>query len=526
MLKELLCSEMNVTRAFDSAINECFGSGHTCFPGEIRQAKANRKQFIKQVQKQLSHLEQYQPQYGFYYTMPKTDLVDRQLVHLPLQELVMFHCFLQVIGDRLDSQLQENCFANRIERDLSLNILGEDFAQKAWPNYCAWQQDQGEKHSLMIKTDLSSFFDNVNIDILINKLAVKTSTSKSSPFFEYFRKLLTNPAHHYAISKPQVNSLYFRVQGLITGPKCMGVLANYYLMDIDNLMSQFPDVEYGRYVDDIKLFSNDKAALIESYKQLQNSLYQLGLSINNSKTKLINNNEEVLSVLKEELISVNHYGAEETTERTIATHTQEAMEMDIDESFEDRDNSYDLDNGINSVSDAKKYCFYLSNLDLKEWDVKHLTHLALIFKCYPSSLKHACWLMVLAWTKGTGKIQDIAFKFISKDLWLDDSIHQYGKSRILHHLVKERRNGFSYLQSNQAELKETNFVDALVDIMVSQRQDITLLRCYAIEAYSQMKPDVSQPDILKAFRTENTQLNSSESHVLELVFSNDEVFEL
>ncbi|PMM79094.1 hypothetical protein BCT45_17105 [Vibrio breoganii] len=526
MLIELLCSEKNVARAFENAIHERFRSEHACLPSEIREAEANREQFIQQVQNQLSHIDNYQPQYGFYYAMPKTELVDRQLVHIPLQELMIYHCFLQVIGDRLDSQLQKSCFANRIERDpLSLS-LGEDFAKKAWPKYCSWQKSQGKKHSLMIKTDLSSFFDNINTDILTDKLATTMGTSADSPFFAYFRKLLTNPAYHDANQNFQQSSLYSRVQGLITGPNCIGVLANYYLMDVDKLMSKLPGVEYGRYVDDIKLFSNDKPTLLEAFKHLQNALYQLGLSINGSKTTLLNSNEEVINILKAELLTGNHYGSDEAIEVTIATKTQAAMEMDIDESFDERDTSYDLDKGVKSITDAKRFCFHLQNLDPKEWEVSHLAHLALVFKLYPSSIKHACWLMVQAWLKGTGKVKDIAFTFISKELLLDDSIHQYGKARILHHLVKERRDGYSFLQSNLAEFEETNFVEALIDIIVSQQEDITLLRCYAFEAFSQMKPDVNKSDILTALRAQDTQLNSSEAYALDLVFFDEEMFVL
>ena len=228
-------------------------------------------------------------------------------------------------------------------------------------------------------------------------------TGVDSPFFIYFRKLLNNPAHHYSGQDSKLSSLYSRVQGLLTGPNCMGVLANYYLMDLDKLMSKFPEVEYGRYVDDIKLFGNDKSKLIKAFNQLQTALYQLGLSINSSKTELINSNEEVISVLKEELVTVDHYGTEESAEVTIAARTQAAMEMDIDEDFEERDNYYDLDEGVKSVSDAKRFCFYLQNLEPKEWDVKHVAHLALIFKCYPASIKHALLAYATSMEKGIGQ---------------------------------------------------------------------------------------------------------------------------
>jgi hypothetical protein len=304
----------------------------------------------------------------------------------------------------------------------------------------------------------------------------------------------------------------------------MGVLANYYLMDVDKTMSMIPGVEYGRYVDDIKLFSNDKLLLEQSFRQLHCSLYQLGLSINGSKTELFNSKEQVISVLKDELIAVNAYGHEESLEVTIASRIQEAKDAEIDEGFDERDTSYDLDKGVKSIADAKRFCFHLQNTNVEDWDVIHIAHLALVFKCYPASIKHACWLMVLAWLKGSSKVRSIAGKFISKDLLTDADIHQYGKARILHHLVKERKEGFSYLQTHMEEFEESNFLEDLIDIIVSKQEDITVLRCYALEAFKQLKADVYKSDILNATRDQGAQLNTSEAYTLDLVFSNEETY--
>ena len=100
------------------------------------------------------------------------------------------------------------------------------------------------------------------------------------------------------------------------------------------------------------------------------------------------------------------------------------------------------------------------------------------------------------------------------------------KPRVLHHLVKERRDGYSFLKKNLAEFEETSFIEALVDILVCQREDITLLRCYAFEAFTQIKPDIKKSDILDALSAQDTQLNGSETYALGLVFSNEEVFVL
>ncbi|GAM73640.1 RNA-directed DNA polymerase [Vibrio ishigakensis] len=283
MLIDALTTKENIERAFDNALAERLRSEHVCFPSEIAIARESKPEIIASIHKILMHPECYEPEFGFYYTMPKTELVNRHLVYLPFKELVIHYCFIQVLAERLDLQLQTTCFANRLELDKKALRLSEEFAQKSWPAYCDWQKLNGSKYSAMLKTDLSSFFDNVDMTLLIEKIAHKLGTDASNPFFKMFKKMLATPSYLYSHK-----SLLQKHKGIATGPSCMGVLANYYLMDIDNLMCNISGVEYGRYVDDIKLFSDDKDALQQAFSALQEALYTLGLNINGSKTKLLN----------------------------------------------------------------------------------------------------------------------------------------------------------------------------------------------------------------------------------------------
>ncbi|CAM4439645.1 hypothetical protein [Vibrio agarivorans] len=116
MLMQQLASRENVTRAFENALTERFTDEHAMFQSENTHAKANKNEIIDSLIEELKNQASYQPRLGFYYEVPKSPLVDRPVVYLPFEELVVHYAFIQVIADVLDPQLLGCCFANRLNR--------------------------------------------------------------------------------------------------------------------------------------------------------------------------------------------------------------------------------------------------------------------------------------------------------------------------------------------------------------------------------------------------------------------------
>ncbi|MDN3663367.1 hypothetical protein [Vibrio agarivorans] len=87
---------------------------------------------------------------------------------------------------------------------------------------------------MMLVTDLSSFFDNIDRELLLKKIASGLGTAVDSSFLRYFNRVLSQPVIRYSTANGiQEEVLLTRNKGITTGPACNGVLANFYLMDVD-----------------------------------------------------------------------------------------------------------------------------------------------------------------------------------------------------------------------------------------------------------------------------------------------------
>ncbi len=97
MFLQKLSSKENVEKAFRLAANERYKRELAMLPYEIFDAIYNQDEFIATVQEQLSSIHHYNQEAGFYFTVPKSEWVDRYIVYLPFKELVIRYAFIQII---------------------------------------------------------------------------------------------------------------------------------------------------------------------------------------------------------------------------------------------------------------------------------------------------------------------------------------------------------------------------------------------------------------------------------------------
>lgn len=508
-----LASEENITCAIINAIQERRNNEHAMFQSEMPKSEEACRTLIADLKRELQSKSAYQPRYGYYYALPKSALVDRYVVFLPFKELVLHYCFVQVISDVLDSQLITHCFANRLERKENTGRLTELFAEASWPNYCEWQDKSANESSCMLVTDLSSFFDNIDRHQLLTIIARKMATSVYSPFFSYLDAVLSQPV--FLFGKNGEETLIARPRGIMTGPCCSPLLANYYLMDMDSRLNAFEGVEYGRYVDDIRLFGNDKQKLVHVFKVLQAELHALGLSINSSKTKIYNSNVEIVDLIKKEVVLGCDYNGNEETETITEEITLLADELNLDVPFEQRVVEFDYEDGVHDHASAKQFCFFLSEHQVEDWEERDVLLLITIFKCHPSAIKHAAWLMVQAMREGINNVTQVAYRFVTADLLTSKDIHDYGKARILHHLLKTRKGSDQYLHVIDGLTESDEFMLGVRETI--KNTSSTLLRIYAFEIFFvlvNLKSSVSSNDLINACVKAGLSLNQIESKAI------------
>lgn len=127
----------------------------------------------------------------------------------------------------------------------------------------------------IIKTDIKSFYENIDRDRVFRKLKNDAMLSYYSIFL--LRKIFENPIIHSS-------------KGLPRGLNISSSLSEIYMRNFDKAIQRFKDVfYYARFVDDIIIFLNNKDSANELYENLNLiiSKEKIDLEINSEKTELI-----------------------------------------------------------------------------------------------------------------------------------------------------------------------------------------------------------------------------------------------
>ena len=150
------------------------------------------------------------------------------------------------------------------------------------------------------KFDLSAFFDNINHDILIEKISQKVNNEE---ILDLIAKILRNPQKIDETDIKEENIL-----GVPQGISIATLLSNIYMHEFDINMKNNKKIKYYRYIDDIIIFSEKKEIIDEVSKVVEYILKRKNLLIiNDNKTKegnILEGLEYLGYVFNDELISV------------------------------------------------------------------------------------------------------------------------------------------------------------------------------------------------------------------------------
>lgn len=127
----------------------------------------------------------------------------------------------------------------------------------------------------IIKTDIKSFYENIDRDRIFRKM-------KNDAMLSYYSIHL--------LKKIFDNQLVSSQSGLPRGLNISSILSEIYMRNFDKVIQRFQDVYYyARFVDDIIIFLNNRKSAITLFDKLNETLKEqkLTLTINNEKTQLI-----------------------------------------------------------------------------------------------------------------------------------------------------------------------------------------------------------------------------------------------
>lgn len=201
--------------------------------------------------------------------LPKDELNVRPLVRLALEDRLVYDACVLAMTPIIDAAIPNNVYSYRWSK----------YKQALYSPPGRWirMQRRGRRFNLknqqllLLRTDITSFYEYVDIDILIAELGTLNVPSWSLGLLSTFLTQFNDTAHAW---------------GLPQGPDSSGILANFYLLPVDKYLRR-RGLTYLRYSDDIMVFGQDWNNLRTALLDVNHIFRGRHLCLAASKTKII-----------------------------------------------------------------------------------------------------------------------------------------------------------------------------------------------------------------------------------------------
>jgi hypothetical protein len=205
-------------------------------------------------------------------------ILSRNTVRLPFPLRVTYMLILRRLLPSLRGCVSPSCYSSRLE--------GWDGAAYPWggPRVSAWARLRNDYRKLVIEhgseghaieTDITAFYEHIMITEFVEVLAAVLG-ERAGAFDDELRAL-----------DELLQTGTFKGRGLVQNMDPSRFLADAYLRVIDDRVRAIADVNYLRFVDDIRVVARTRGAAIRGLQQLEVHLKANGLFLNSKKTLMI-----------------------------------------------------------------------------------------------------------------------------------------------------------------------------------------------------------------------------------------------
>ena len=267
--------------------------------------------------------ETYRPQPLLEIDVPKSTLAVRPGTVLGIEDRVVLFAILCLIAPTLDKKLPSTVYSYRLKPKQSKESLFNDIeildfpllkkttAQQRiqifepwygqWPLFSEQSQYIFEEkgYNVLSLADISSYFENINLEILRDILL------RYLPKEQKIVNFLMAIYESWVVRTPDGRVVG---RGIPQGNSISSFLANIYLLPLDEAFIKFKklhDIQYLRYMDDVKIFSKDETIARLAIFKMNKELRSLHLNIQGSKTEIIRDDEIREEFVGEHLKEVN-----------------------------------------------------------------------------------------------------------------------------------------------------------------------------------------------------------------------------
>lgn len=257
----------------------------------------------------------------------------RTVFIVPPEDRVVIQAIINVIGPVFERDFSPNSYGHRL--DIAETDSNEAF-QRWQDSYLRYSEKirsffGAPAGSWYEKTDIKSFYPNVDLNRLLAIFANKISNDKVLALIDQF-------LNWRAV---QEDGTEVRCAGLPTGTDYAHFFANVYLDNFDKAIER-QTAGYVRYVDDICFVCESEAGRQATHRFMEEQLESLGLSLNYEKTEIhpISEPGPLIDQLQETKYDLNLMCGRSLTEE--AKEQAAALFMDIFFDVEEEDDLADV----------------------------------------------------------------------------------------------------------------------------------------------------------------------------------------
>jgi hypothetical protein len=209
-----------------------------------------------------SHSEQF--------FVPKKTYTLRQALVSPFIDRIMYMAAVGVIAEKIDRALIPNVYSARYNHYQDNHLIINGVEQ--WKKMKYKIDSCLENYGCIIKIDLLNYYDNINKQLLHEKILRVCETQNETDAAILLNKIL--------------KKITTKAAGLPQNSDASSLLASFYLNQVDVYM-QHQAKDYYRFMDDIIIFCNDKYEGRRLLQNMETELRRCYLSVNSQKTKII-----------------------------------------------------------------------------------------------------------------------------------------------------------------------------------------------------------------------------------------------
>ncbi|MEU7572764.1 MULTISPECIES: RNA-directed DNA polymerase [unclassified Micromonospora] len=229
--------------------------------------------------------------------LPKNELLVRPLARVSLESRLMYEAAVLSMIEKIDGETPKAVFSHRWLAWQKRLYAPVGRWIKMFDEAVAFHRANPHLH--MIRADISAFYENVDPSILLRELAALDPPKWAYETIEIFLKAF---------------NAFNNVWGLPQGFDVTGVLANYYLLPVDQLLER-EGLTHFRYSDDMFIFGEDWLSLRAVLLEITRTLRSRRLVLAGSKTEIVPS-DGVLDLLSDARKNAINYGIATGDSRT------------------------------------------------------------------------------------------------------------------------------------------------------------------------------------------------------------------